>query len=59
MPLVRLAADPEEGHRLAIRVLGLSSWARPKDLGTDGPELEAEVGDIRLSMHSSAHDFGD
>ena len=44
MPFLRLVADPEQGHRLAIRLLGLSKWARPRDMGVDGDELQAEVG---------------
>ena len=42
MPIVRLA-DPETGHKIAIRALGLPWWARPKDLGEDGKELETAV----------------
>ncbi|OCF33319.1 dihydroorotate dehydrogenase (fumarate) [Kwoniella heveanensis BCC8398] len=43
MPLVRYALDPEEGHKLAVRVLGWDKWARPRDMGVDGPELQAEL----------------
>ncbi|WVF70759.1 dihydroorotate dehydrogenase (fumarate) [Kwoniella sp. CBS 6097] len=43
MPLVRYALDPEEGHKLAVRVLGWDKWARPRDMGVDAPELEAEL----------------
>lgn len=43
MPLMRLFADPEEGHRLAVRVLAWDKWARPRDMGVDGDELQAEV----------------
>lgn len=46
MPLMRLAADPEQGHRLAVRVLGWDKWARPRDMGVDGDELQAEVGSL-------------
>jgi len=42
MPIVRLV-DPESGHKIAIRALGLPWWARPKDLGVDGKELETAV----------------
>lgn len=43
MPLMRLVADPEEGHKLAVRVLAWDKWARPRDMGVDGDELQAEV----------------
>ncbi|WVO19830.1 dihydroorotate dehydrogenase (fumarate) [Cryptococcus decagattii] len=43
MPLMRLFADPEEGHRLAVRVLAWDKWARPRDMGVDGDELQAEL----------------
>lgn len=43
MPLMRLVADPEQGHKLAVRVLAWDKWARPRDMGVDGAELQAEV----------------
>ncbi|KAK4688802.1 dihydroorotate dehydrogenase, partial [Tremellales sp. Uapishka_1] len=43
MPLIRLVADPEQGHRLAIKLLALPKFARPRDMGVDGEELEAEL----------------
>ncbi|WVQ85326.1 dihydroorotate dehydrogenase (fumarate) [Cryptococcus sp. DSM 104549] len=43
MPVVRLVADPEEGHKLAVRVLGWDKWARPRDMVVDGEELQAEL----------------
>nr|KIR48879.1 dihydroorotate dehydrogenase (fumarate) [Cryptococcus bacillisporus CA1280] len=43
MPLMRLFADPEEGHRLAVRILAWDKWARPRDMGVDGDELQAEL----------------
>ncbi|KAK8865841.1 dihydroorotate dehydrogenase (fumarate) [Kwoniella newhampshirensis] len=48
MPLVRYAVDPEEGHKLAVRVLGWDKWARPRDMGVDGAELQAELFGFRL-----------
>ncbi|OXG34695.1 dihydroorotate dehydrogenase (fumarate) [Cryptococcus neoformans Bt120] len=48
MPLMRLAADPEQGHRLAVRVLGWDKWARPRDMGVDGDELQAELFGMHL-----------
>jgi len=42
MPIARLT-DPETGHKVAVRALGLPWWARPKDLGVDGKELETAV----------------
>jgi len=48
MPLIRLIADPETGHRLAIRLLGLSRWARPRDMGLDGEKLSTEVSPLYL-----------
>lgn len=43
MPVVRAVADPEQGHKLAVAVLSAPSWARPKDMTKDGPELHAEL----------------
>lgn len=43
MPLIRRSLDAEESHRLAVRALGMSGWLRPRDVGTDGPELKTEV----------------
>jgi dihydroorotate dehydrogenase len=42
MPIAR-QFDPETGHRLAVKLLSAPSWARPRDRGVDGPEMEAEV----------------
>jgi hypothetical protein len=42
MPIMRLA-DPETGHKLAVRLLGGPWWLRPKDRYVDGKELRAEV----------------
>lgn len=44
MPVVRALASPEDGHKLAIKVLSAPSWARPMDTSVDAPELRAEVG---------------
>jgi dihydroorotate dehydrogenase len=43
MPLIRLFADAETGHKLAVRLLAGPSWVRPRDRGVDGDELQAEV----------------
>jgi dihydroorotate dehydrogenase len=43
MPVIRAVADAEDGHKIAIKMLSAPSWARPQDMGTDGPELQAEV----------------
>lgn len=43
MPVMRALASPEDGHKLAIKVLSAPSWARPMDTGVDAPELNAEV----------------
>lgn len=43
MPVVRYVADPEEGHRAAVKLLAMGGWARPKDMSEDAPELEAQV----------------
>ena len=43
MPVLRYVTDPETGHKLAVRLLALPRWARPRDRGVDGPELGAEV----------------
>lgn len=51
MPVMRLV-DPETGHKLAVKMLGSSSWLRPKDGGVDGEKLQAEVG---FASHPIAH----
>jgi hypothetical protein len=43
MPLIRYTMDPEAGHHAAVRFLSLPRWARPRDRGVDGQELQAEV----------------
>lgn len=48
MPVLRFTTDPETGHRLAIRMLSLGKWARPRDLGVDGEDLRAEVSALPL-----------
>jgi dihydroorotate dehydrogenase len=50
MPIAR-QFDPETGHRLAVKLLSAPSWARPRDRGVDGPEIEAEVG--QMSMYGN------
>ena len=45
MPLIRLVADAETGHKLSIKLLAAPSWMRPRDRGVDGEELQAEVRD--------------
>lgn len=49
MPVVRFVADPEEGHRAAVKLLAMGAWARPKDMSEDVPELEAQVRGPRQS----------
>lgn len=46
MPLIRLLADPETGHKLSIKLLAAPSWMRPRDRGVDGEELQTEVSAI-------------
>ena len=43
MPVVRSLTDAEESHRLAVRMLSMGSWARPKDKATDDERLGAMV----------------
>ncbi|WWC99522.1 dihydroorotate dehydrogenase (fumarate) [Kwoniella sp. B9012] len=43
MPLVRLGFDAEQGHKLAVRLLSLDKWARPRDMGVDDVELQTEL----------------
>jgi dihydroorotate dehydrogenase len=45
MPLIRMVADAETGHKLSIKLLAAPSWMRPRDRGVDGEELQAEVRD--------------
>lgn len=55
MPIAR-QFDPETGHRLAVKLLSAPSWARPRDRGVDGSEIEAEVGMILSHMGNSAYE---
>ncbi|KAK6905542.1 dihydroorotate dehydrogenase (fumarate) [Kwoniella mangroviensis CBS 8507] len=43
MPLVRLGFDAEQGHKLAVRLLSLDKWARPRDMGVDDVGLQTEL----------------
>ncbi|WVW82127.1 dihydroorotate dehydrogenase (fumarate) [Kwoniella bestiolae CBS 10118] len=43
MPLVRLGLDPEQGHKLAVRLLSLDKWARPRDIGVEDAGLQTEL----------------
>jgi len=43
MPTVRALTDAEESHRLAVRMLSMGSWARPKDKVVDDERLGATV----------------
>jgi dihydroorotate dehydrogenase len=45
MPLIRLVADAETGHKMSIKLLSAPAWMRPRDRGVDGEELQAEVSD--------------
>ncbi|WWC66555.1 dihydroorotate dehydrogenase (fumarate) [Kwoniella pini CBS 10737] len=49
MPLVRLGLDPEQGHKLAIRLLSMDKWARPRDKGVDDASLQTELFGQRIS----------
>lgn len=43
MPVVRSLTDAEESHRLAVRMLSMGSWARPKDKAVDDERLGTMV----------------
>ena len=43
MPTVRALTDAEESHRLAVRMLSMGAWARPKDKVVDDERLGATV----------------
>jgi dihydroorotate dehydrogenase len=43
MPAIRAVMDAEESHKLAVKVLSLPAWARPKDTRADAAELRTEV----------------
>jgi dihydroorotate dehydrogenase len=57
MPLIRLVADAETGHKMSIKLLSAPAWMRPRDRGVDGEELQAEVS--HLSTHVSQVDGTD
>ena len=48
MPAVRSLTDAEESHRLAVRMLSMGGWARPKDKVADDERLGAMLWDKRL-----------
>ena len=48
MPVVRSVTDAEESHRLAVRMLSMGGWARPKDKVADDERLGAMLWDKRL-----------
>lgn len=48
MPVIRALTDAEDSHRLAVMLLGAPAWARPRDMGVDGPELSAELFGVPL-----------
>jgi hypothetical protein len=54
MPLIRLGVDAEQGHELAVKMLALPKMLRPRDMGEDGRELEAEVGCVACRMQSDS-----
>ncbi|KAJ9093150.1 hypothetical protein QFC20_007198 [Naganishia adeliensis] len=43
MPAIRAVTDAETSHKLAVELLSLGAWARPKDKGTDGDSVRAEM----------------
>lgn len=43
MPAVRAVTDAETSHKLAVELLSLGAWARPRDKGTDGEVVRAEM----------------
>jgi dihydroorotate dehydrogenase len=43
MPAVRTVTDAETSHKLAVELLSLGAWARPKDRGVDGHAVRAEM----------------
>ena len=55
MPLIRLMADAETGHKLSIKLLGAPAWMRPRDRGVDGEELQAEVSVVAVPHRNLAH----
>ena len=58
MPFIRFVADPETGHRFGVRLLALSRWARPRDMGTDGEALGTEVRRLDPRLKLMAQLFG-
>ncbi|KAJ9098973.1 hypothetical protein QFC19_006197 [Naganishia cerealis] len=43
MPVLRSLTDAETSHKLAVKMLAMSSWVRPKDRGTDNDSIRTEV----------------
>ena len=43
MPAIRACTDAETSHKLAVELLSLGGWARPKDRGVDGESVRAEM----------------
>lgn len=55
MPLIRMFADAETGHKMSVKLLAGPSWVRPRDRGVDGKELEAEVSTRSSRRDSNAN----
>ncbi|GHJ84587.1 hypothetical protein NliqN6_0989 [Naganishia liquefaciens] len=43
MPAIRACTDAETSHKLAVELLSLGAWARPKDRGVDAESVRAEM----------------
>jgi len=43
MPVLRTLTDAETSHKLAVKLLGMTSWVRPKDRGSDAESIQTEV----------------
>ncbi|KAJ9119920.1 hypothetical protein QFC24_005403 [Naganishia onofrii] len=49
MPVLRVMTDAETSHKLAVKLLAMSSWVRPKDRGTDAESIRTELFGLPLN----------
>ncbi|KAJ9104610.1 hypothetical protein QFC21_002108 [Naganishia friedmannii] len=49
MPVLRTLTDAETSHKLAVKMLAMSSWVRPKDRGIDAESIRTELFGLPLN----------
>ncbi|KAJ9113173.1 hypothetical protein QFC22_006012 [Naganishia vaughanmartiniae] len=49
MPVLRAFTDAETSHKLAVKMLSMASWVRPKDRGTDAERIRTDLFGLPLN----------